>query len=298
MATRVPGTKPAPHSRHPTTSPAGSRSVPPDQRSVRKGSRLAHPSVGVQVGTRRFTAPARVASSAERKPLWAQMAHIFPLYDEYAQKTDRVIPIVLLTPQDCPSVCSNASSIRLRNARPFDVAPGHWVVRAWVRRWWLAVRQAAAQGIADVVDERPRGVCGVRCTRSTGHIATGRAAVQVERASVAGRWRAVERCWWELAWAATMRTARGPALPRWRMTGRAASRRGRCLLFGTVPKRPGPPRDSRRRVRVHRPGCLSNIEATIRVRMCRDPLRDHCRWCMAAVKEQACGGATRGRATS
>jgi len=27
------------------------------------------------------------------------MARIFPLYDEYAQKTDRVIPIVLLTPQ-------------------------------------------------------------------------------------------------------------------------------------------------------------------------------------------------------
>ncbi|HWM01039.1 MAG TPA: hypothetical protein VNP92_01755 [Actinophytocola sp.] len=31
----------------------------------------AAPSVGVQVGTRRFTARARVASSAERAPLWA-----------------------------------------------------------------------------------------------------------------------------------------------------------------------------------------------------------------------------------
>ena len=62
----------------------------------------AHPSVGVQVGTRRFTARARVASSAERESLWAQMACIFPLYDEYAQKTDRVIPIVLLAPQDRP----------------------------------------------------------------------------------------------------------------------------------------------------------------------------------------------------
>jgi deazaflavin-dependent oxidoreductase (nitroreductase family) len=60
----------------------------------------AEPSVGVQVGTRRFTARARVASPAERAPLWARMARIFPLYDEYAQKTDRVIPIVLLTPQD------------------------------------------------------------------------------------------------------------------------------------------------------------------------------------------------------
>jgi deazaflavin-dependent oxidoreductase (nitroreductase family) len=58
------------------------------------------PSVGVQAGTRRFTARARVASPAEREPLWAQMVSIFPLYAEYAQKTDRVIPIVLLTPQD------------------------------------------------------------------------------------------------------------------------------------------------------------------------------------------------------
>ncbi|MFD3840177.1 hypothetical protein ACFWWC_28585 [Streptomyces sp. NPDC058642] len=28
------------------------------------------------------------------------MARIFPLYDEYAQKTSREIPIVLLTPQN------------------------------------------------------------------------------------------------------------------------------------------------------------------------------------------------------
>lgn len=60
----------------------------------------ADPSAGVQVGTRRFTARARIASSDEREALWPQMARIFPLYDEYAQKTDRVIPIVLLTPQD------------------------------------------------------------------------------------------------------------------------------------------------------------------------------------------------------
>ena len=62
----------------------------------------ADPSVGVQAGTRRFTARARVASSAERAPLWAQMVTIFPLYDDYAQKTDREIPIVLLTPLDGP----------------------------------------------------------------------------------------------------------------------------------------------------------------------------------------------------
>ncbi|TCK20682.1 nitroreductase family deazaflavin-dependent oxidoreductase [Pseudonocardia endophytica] len=61
---------------------------------------VAEPSVGVQAGTRRFTGRARVASPAERETLWPQMAKIFPLYDEYAQKTDRMIPVVLLTPQD------------------------------------------------------------------------------------------------------------------------------------------------------------------------------------------------------
>jgi deazaflavin-dependent oxidoreductase (nitroreductase family) len=63
---------------------------------------VAEPSVGVQVGTRRFTARARVASPAEREVLWPQMARIFPLYEEYARKTARVIPIVVLTPQDAP----------------------------------------------------------------------------------------------------------------------------------------------------------------------------------------------------
>ncbi|MER6184203.1 nitroreductase family deazaflavin-dependent oxidoreductase [Streptomyces sp. NPDC001652] len=60
----------------------------------------ADPSVGVQVGGRRFTARARVASPAERAVLWPRMARIFPLYDAYAQKTSREIPIVLLTPQN------------------------------------------------------------------------------------------------------------------------------------------------------------------------------------------------------
>jgi deazaflavin-dependent oxidoreductase (nitroreductase family) len=59
----------------------------------------ADPSVGVQVGTRRFTATARAATPAERERLWPQMVQIFPLYAEYAQKTDRQIPVVLLTPQ-------------------------------------------------------------------------------------------------------------------------------------------------------------------------------------------------------
>jgi deazaflavin-dependent oxidoreductase (nitroreductase family) len=59
----------------------------------------ADPSVGAQVGTRRFTARARVASPAERAELWPRMVDVFPLYAEYARKTDREIPVVLLTPE-------------------------------------------------------------------------------------------------------------------------------------------------------------------------------------------------------
>ena len=47
-----------------------------------------------------FNARARVATATERERLWPVMVRIFPLYEDYAQKTDRVIPIVLLTPQD------------------------------------------------------------------------------------------------------------------------------------------------------------------------------------------------------
>lgn len=61
---------------------------------------VANPSVGVQAGTRRFTATARVASPAERERLWPKLVGIFPLYAEYERKAERVIPVVLLAPQD------------------------------------------------------------------------------------------------------------------------------------------------------------------------------------------------------
>jgi deazaflavin-dependent oxidoreductase (nitroreductase family) len=60
----------------------------------------SEPSVGVQAGAQRFTCQARLADPSERGHLWPQMVRIFPLYDEYSHKTDRQIPVVLLTPQD------------------------------------------------------------------------------------------------------------------------------------------------------------------------------------------------------
>ncbi|AKU17066.1 nitroreductase family deazaflavin-dependent oxidoreductase [Luteipulveratus mongoliensis] len=60
----------------------------------------ADPIVGVQAGTRRLTCRARLASPAERVDLWPKMARIFPQYEEYAQQTERQIPVVLLAAQD------------------------------------------------------------------------------------------------------------------------------------------------------------------------------------------------------
>jgi deazaflavin-dependent oxidoreductase (nitroreductase family) len=52
--------------------------------------------VQVQVRGDKFAARARDATPEERAELWKQMAEIWPSYDEYQQKTDREIPIVIL----------------------------------------------------------------------------------------------------------------------------------------------------------------------------------------------------------
>lgn len=52
--------------------------------------------VEVQVEADRFRARARVATGGERARLWELMTEVWPDYDEYAQKTDREIPVVVL----------------------------------------------------------------------------------------------------------------------------------------------------------------------------------------------------------
>jgi deazaflavin-dependent oxidoreductase (nitroreductase family) len=54
------------------------------------------PEVQVQVGAERFPARARTATGEEKADLWPQMTGIWPQYDEYQQKTDREIPVVVL----------------------------------------------------------------------------------------------------------------------------------------------------------------------------------------------------------
>jgi deazaflavin-dependent oxidoreductase (nitroreductase family) len=55
-----------------------------------------HPEVEVQVKGDRFRARARTAVADERERLWKLMTGIWPAYDEYQEKTDRQIPVVVL----------------------------------------------------------------------------------------------------------------------------------------------------------------------------------------------------------
>jgi deazaflavin-dependent oxidoreductase (nitroreductase family) len=57
---------------------------------------VANPEVEVQIKGERFRARARTAEGAERQRLWKLMTGVWPDYDEYQKKTDRVIPVVAL----------------------------------------------------------------------------------------------------------------------------------------------------------------------------------------------------------
>jgi deazaflavin-dependent oxidoreductase (nitroreductase family) len=57
---------------------------------------VATPEVTSQVGADRFAARARVAEGGERIAGWEEMVEIWPNYDVYQSRTDRVIPVVIL----------------------------------------------------------------------------------------------------------------------------------------------------------------------------------------------------------
>jgi deazaflavin-dependent oxidoreductase (nitroreductase family) len=55
-----------------------------------------HPDVELQVKNEVFRARARTAEGDERERLWRAANEVWTHYDEYAQKTDREIPVVVL----------------------------------------------------------------------------------------------------------------------------------------------------------------------------------------------------------
>ncbi|MEU6830397.1 nitroreductase family deazaflavin-dependent oxidoreductase [Nocardia beijingensis] len=59
----------------------------------------AHPEVTIEIGTETFEATATaITDGPERDRLYAAMVEVMPGFAEYQEKTDRVIPVVKLTP--------------------------------------------------------------------------------------------------------------------------------------------------------------------------------------------------------
>lgn len=59
----------------------------------------ANPDATVQVGSRKVPVHARVATPEERKRLWPKVVDAWRGYATYQERTDREIPLVMLTPR-------------------------------------------------------------------------------------------------------------------------------------------------------------------------------------------------------
>jgi deazaflavin-dependent oxidoreductase (nitroreductase family) len=59
----------------------------------------AHPAARIQVRGEHIEVEARTAGDDERERLWGIMAGIWPNYDTYQTRTERRIPVVVLTPR-------------------------------------------------------------------------------------------------------------------------------------------------------------------------------------------------------
>jgi deazaflavin-dependent oxidoreductase (nitroreductase family) len=59
----------------------------------------AHPDAEVQVRAERVPVTGRTASSAEKPRLWRIMTEVWPNYDVYQTRTERDIPVVVLSPR-------------------------------------------------------------------------------------------------------------------------------------------------------------------------------------------------------
>jgi F420H(2)-dependent quinone reductase len=63
---------------------------------------LADPLVTVDVGSRCRSMTARPASDAERSELWPALTAVYPRFDTYQRRTDRIIPVLILAPTPDP----------------------------------------------------------------------------------------------------------------------------------------------------------------------------------------------------
>jgi deazaflavin-dependent oxidoreductase (nitroreductase family) len=58
----------------------------------------ADPNAEIQVGAERLRVRAHTADQAEKPRLWRIMTEVWPNYDVYQARTERVIPVVVLSP--------------------------------------------------------------------------------------------------------------------------------------------------------------------------------------------------------
>jgi deazaflavin-dependent oxidoreductase (nitroreductase family) len=59
---------------------------------------LARPWAQIQVRGEHLNVAARTATDSEKRRLWGIMTELWPNYDAYQSRTDRDIPVVVLTP--------------------------------------------------------------------------------------------------------------------------------------------------------------------------------------------------------
>ena len=59
---------------------------------------LAHPRTKIETGDQELEVLAREAKGEERDRIYGEMVELRPQFGEYQQKTDRVIPVVVLEP--------------------------------------------------------------------------------------------------------------------------------------------------------------------------------------------------------
>ena len=59
---------------------------------------VANPQVTVEVGTEQFTARASISMEPERTRLYDKMVEMMPGFAEYQKNTTRIIPVIILSP--------------------------------------------------------------------------------------------------------------------------------------------------------------------------------------------------------
>jgi deazaflavin-dependent oxidoreductase (nitroreductase family) len=60
---------------------------------------VANPDTTVQIGPRRLAVHARVADPQERERLWPMAVQVYGGYEDYRRRTEREIPLVILSPR-------------------------------------------------------------------------------------------------------------------------------------------------------------------------------------------------------